>query len=920
MSLSLALALVLVLAAGVGSWSAASQVVTTEHVHVVFDDPELEFLARHVAATAENALAVVAELFGVEPFAVSFTLTDTTDVFNALATPVPRPTVALRAAPPTEARIGLDAASWLELLIIHELTHLAHFTQTDAPAYGLGFVGDGLAIPPPLWLVEGLATWVESEATRGGRRDDALTKGMLATLAGSETWPTLAEAGTATNSAWPGGDTRYRLGAVFLDRLIREHGWETVVAVIEAFNRAPPTQPFAAVWSDVTGSDLYVAWEDWRAHLAADAQARADRLSASPAQLTHSGWHTGLPVASPSGDRLAWRTWPAAIAVADLTLDEDGDVLMGTPATHATGRFIGSLDWLDAHTLVYTRIHRTITTAWSEVFLLDLGTGRETRLTTGARAHFARAAPGRGCVMWVRAGATATSAVMRSCGGGTAEAVWEAQPHEQITGFDVSADGRMVVSVWRQGLTGLAVLEAMPAVAQRSPTQAGGQEHTATTVRYRPRFLTWDAFQDLAPVWTEGGNIRFRSDRTERFEIYEIDPGSGGAQDAEIQLVQLTASLGGSFEVADPGVVVALGADGFDLARLPAAPVDVLSARLQVRTGPEPPPLAGSARPYSPWPTLAPFGWLPSRAALSQDPLGVTLEAVVYGRDASGAHGYDVTLGVDTSLAGPLGPAYASARYLWQPAGIWAAAVPTPAYTLTAELGMWPHAPHLARTVEVATGARGTAIMRLRADDYAAAAALRFGVVYLPSRSAVLPDIRLDASLATAGADRWGYPGAGAQLGLAGRWTPTSDGTSAGAWVDGAIRTEALGGAIAASLRAGYRQQPPVPVALSPVAVTLGLEGRWSVPLAWRWGDGRYAWERVTVAPAVRAWSEWGDASGGHGGSPGGAAGSTVHAGFGADVALGADLLVNYAVPVTLTARAGWSERFWWGVGLGVRR
>ena len=886
-----------------GALSAAAQLqaIATNHVTVLFADPALEGMARRAAELAEEALAIVAGWFGSEPFPVTLHLDASTDVFNAIAAPIPRPTVALRFVPPLESGLGLGAEDWLELLLVHELAHLGHFTRTAAPAPGIGLVGEGVAPPPPLWLVEGLATWLESELTAGGRRDDALTAGLLATLAAGDAWPTFEAASTGTVRDWPAGRTRYLLGADFLDALIRAHGWPAVLQSIERFNAAPLWSTFEDAWSATTGESLAAAWEARRTDVVRAAEARAASLPRPPPRWTDTGGTTGLPSLSPGGDRLAWRTGAGGIAVADVGIDEQGRPSLGEPASFGAATRVESLDWLDGDTLLVTRIVPTPSSRFADVFVLDLPTGREARWTVDERAHFARGVLGTGCASWVRVVPGRPAAIVESCSPGGASTVrWEAPAGAEIVGYDRAEDGRAVVSVWASGRTGIAVLAPGVCAGSHRPGDAG-----TDATPWTPTWLTWDRHLDLDPVWTPDGTVRFRSDRTERFEIYEIDP-------RDRRLLRWTDTLGGAFQPAAAHALVLLGAEGFDLAPAPGEPRADLGVAPLVATAPDmdaPRTESGHADPaspsleattYDPWPSLAPFGWWPTRFDVGVAPARVAAQAQVLGQDASARHAWSVAFGLDTALAGPLGPAYASATYTWNPTGPFALWAPPRPATAWLQAGAWPHEPHLAAVSEIAVGVRTGGVVRFRDAARAAAARLELGVVRLPSREAWEPELRVEAVGTTAGADAWGYRGGGVRLASALRWTPTPTGPSFGAWADASARAAWSDAAVAGSVRFGYRQAPPIPLALTPWALVAGIEGRWHVPVAWRFGDGRYALERVTAVPALRSW--W-DGAG---------------VGLGGDLRIGADLLVSYGVPVTVWVQGGWSQVPWGTVGIGV--
>ena len=70
----------------------------------------------------------------------------------------------------------------------------------------------------------------------------------------------------------------------------------------------------------------------------------------------------------------------------------------------------------------------------------------------------------------------------------------------------------------------------------------------------------------------------------------------------------------------------------------------------------------------------------------------------------------------------------------------------------------------------------------------------------------------------------------------------------------------------------------------------LGTAGyRVSLPVGWRYGDGLYALERVTVEPRVRGWLG-------------------TSSSVGADLTLSLDTVLNYSAPLSLSATFGYAD------------
>ena len=839
-------------------------------MRVLFDDPSLEPFAQRVAAEAEEALDVLIPLFDFAPDTITLTIDPTTDVYNATAFALPRPKVALRALFPNDLSLGYRTQDDLTLLLLHELTHniqLSYNALPEGETPGLprlGIVGEDLAAVPPPWLIEGLAVWVESEFTLGGRLEDALTTGLVRSAALGE-HPPLSDVSLTTYSAWPGGAARYLYGAAFIDYLIEQHGFEAVLETLRVYNAGAFFTPFARAWQRAVGTDLADEWEAWWDSAKEVAEAKADDVQAGRT-LTETNWYTRAPASSRDGTKLAWVSWPPAIVVADFI---DGE--LSNQRQLIRDRLPSTLAWLNERTLLYARPVRRPGSEFSELFTLDVVTGKETQLTEGARAQFPTPTPD-GCILYVHDIVTEPSQVRRWCDGET-ETLWRAPDGEHVVGLSASDAGRVALSVWRAGFVDLAVLE-----------------------EGRLRYLTQDAAQDLDPTWRGETEIVFRSDRgangEEVFELYSLALSSQ-------TLTQLTRTVGGAFspEVSEDGFLYTrLGTKGYNLAFLDN-PLD-LSAEL-VRE-PLPATDVEVARPfpvrdYSPFPSLLPYGWLPTGSEVTFSPFDVAASALVLGQDDSGVHNYSVALGFDTRLSGtPLG-LFSNLRYAYGEGGLLEAQQPL---SFGVRAGLWPHDPHLKRAEEVAFGLMGDVAARLPLDQWTLYAFLRAGALRLPSRGDLQFDGYTSASLSKLRSDNWDYRIRGFRGGVSGVWSATPERPSLGAWLDAAYYAPLSAGTLELSGRSGYRPAKLIPAPTdTDLNTTFTVGYRRSLPLTLRYGDGLYAAERISLEPKVRTWLD-----------------SKLH--VGADFTLSLDTVVNYGAPTSFSATLGYADGFWYRVGL----
>ena len=335
------------------TYAVATREVVTPNVRVLFEDAALEPYAQRVANEAERALAVLIPLFDFTPRTVTLTIDPTTDVYNATAYALPRPKVALRALFPNDVNLGYRTQDDLTLLLLHELTHNVQLSY-DVRAEGvaglprLGIVGEDLAAVPPPWLIEGLAVWVESEFTAGGRLGDARTTGLVRSAALGE-HPVLADVSLSTYSAWPGGAARYLYGAEFIGYLVKQHGFKAILETLRVYNGGEFFLPFDRAWRQAVGTDLTAEWQAWWASVKAVAEVREVNIHAGRA-LTETGWYTRAPALNSDETQLAWVSWPPSIRVADFANGE-----LTNERELIRDRSPSTLAWLDEQTLLYAR-------------------------------------------------------------------------------------------------------------------------------------------------------------------------------------------------------------------------------------------------------------------------------------------------------------------------------------------------------------------------------------------------------------------------------------------------------------------------------------------------------------------------------------------------------------------------------------
>src|SRR6185436_410195 len=174
---------------------------------------------------------------------VQIVLSDDEDDPNGFTTPLPYPMVHLRAAAPDATDEFGNLESWMRLLLTHELAHSIHLDQArglmKAGRHVFGrapFLFPNATTPP--WLIEGLATYEETDATAfgRGRASDSLMVRRMASLEG--VYPGEDRATTGIDR-WPLGQSPYVFGEGFLRDLSIRFGEGTLPNIARVHAHRP---------------------------------------------------------------------------------------------------------------------------------------------------------------------------------------------------------------------------------------------------------------------------------------------------------------------------------------------------------------------------------------------------------------------------------------------------------------------------------------------------------------------------------------------------------------------------------------------------------------------------------------------------------------------------------------------------------
>lgn len=689
-ALTAAVALGLVLPASLSAQvppDAAWRSFETEHFRVTFP-PGQEALARHAAERAEVAHARLAAELGYVPRGrVEIVLTDHIDQSNGTATPFPSNRIVLYAKPPVD---GLNLAhfhDWIDLLVIHELTHIFHLDRAGKLGRAARTVFGRIPAPWPLfpaigtpnWSGEGLATFVESDHTRTGRVHGSYHEMVVRTAALAGDFDPI-ERISGTAPTWPGPARAYIYGSLFSEWLTREHGEDAQRRLIDATAGAwiPPPLDFDRVARNALGQRYTEAYDEWRTELERRYAALADSLRAvgltESERLTNEGYYAEHPRVGPDG-RVVFAALDGRSPAATRILD---------PATGVTRNLsrrngLGPSSWMPDGSILTAQLefsgpYRII----SDLYRITPD-GRERRLTRGARLGEPDVASDGRRVVAIRYVGGTNQLVVHDLETGRTREITEprADVHWALPRW--SPDGqRIAVGHWERGDFGIAVVDTTGTVLNR---------------------ITHEGALDMAPAWSPDGRfVLFSSDRDGITNLYAADLTSVDASDRTPTLRQVTRVLTGAFypDVSPGGRWIYFArydVDGFHIERMPydpgawhdpspgiaAAPARLAAgpADLTESPGHEPddartvssPALAPNSvsaaeavtsRPYSSVPSLLPRYWLPIVTG-SPERTGRFYGAATSGHDVVRRHAYDIVATVQPSdrlVAGRIAYAY----------------------------------------------------------------------------------------------------------------------------------------------------------------------------------------------------------------------------------------------------------------------
>ncbi|HET7698437.1 MAG TPA: hypothetical protein VFK57_22170 [Vicinamibacterales bacterium] len=611
-----------------------------------------EALARRLAAIAERVFEQSRTTLGVPRGRVQVILVDQNDVSNGWATPFPYDTIEIAAAaPPVSSLIG-NTTDWLELVFIHEYTHILHLDRTRGFMQGVRrtFGRVPAAFPNgflPVWQIEGLATFQESRTTGQGRVPAGDFRAIVDVAASQGRFePIDRVSGGLTD--WPGGHAPYAYGAYFHQFLADRYGAERLAQLADATSGRLPFFG-AGAFKTVFGRSSSDLWKEFRGSRTSPAPSRTD---ARARRLTHHGFTVTAPRAAPDGTIFYAVANPHGFP-ALMRLRPGGE------PSRVAWRALGGRTSIGREWIVFDQVERVRSVAiYSDLYAVRTTGGGVERLTRGLRLADPDLSPDGGRIV-ATSQATGRRALVLlpfTPGASASPRTLVDDPEADYEAPRWSPDGRTIAAARRyKGAFDLVLVDP----------QSGGVH-----VLY-----SRDDARIATPSWAPDGQaVLFASaDGTAPFQICWAD--------RKGFITRLTDTVGGAHspELAADGTLIYVGytKDGSDLFSVAYDPRAITRGQPEPwvgsgrRTSDPAPQSAGTATleggaadsfKYDPLRTLAPTYWTP---VIETDAGETVIGAGTAMTDALGRHAYAASAGWSTRARPDWSVSYAYDR--WRP-------------------------------------------------------------------------------------------------------------------------------------------------------------------------------------------------------------------------------------------------------------
>ncbi len=623
----------------------------TQHFYIHYAEG-YQYLAQKTANIAEQVHhKLQAKIHWQPEDKTHFIISDEMDSANGFATPLSFNRSVLFMAPPESVSSLEDFDDWLETLITHEYTHILHLDKVTGGASLLrNIFGRSFLFFPnvfqPNWLIEGLATYYETDVEKGVGRGQSSFFNMMMRSDVEQGVKSVSQV-NIPNRSWPMGTVSYLYGVNFYQFIEETYGHQGIENLIENYsdNIIPfmiNTNARTILNKDI--NELWVEYSNWLVQRYQAENSLCEDEKTEGINITNTGYDT---------------------SVLDISADVDENkktdsiyFVLNSAYEHAA-----LMHRVNEKTNLVTEVHRgaKINThpqagvliiqnefcdeynINTDLYILNKGNNELERITRCGRYRSASWSFDGQSIIAVKTMKGESRLVQLNLQGQITKTLWIGNHTDIVTQLKSSPNGKTIVAaVFREN--------------------AGWNIEEFDLQSLKWNFITHDRMIDMYPSYSENGkSILYSSEKSGKYQIYKY-------QKDNTETSKLTNVSSGAFSSIQknsqsPLYYVGYHTGGRDIYKLNE--VNKLSTTLTIREEDNSISHASDVArsveaDYSALSSLQPRGWLPF-LSLSDDRREYGFATI--GNDALGVHNYGLTLAYDTEnkwLVGDFLYAYAN--------------------------------------------------------------------------------------------------------------------------------------------------------------------------------------------------------------------------------------------------------------------
>ncbi len=236
--------------------------ISTDHYRFIYEEKDKN-TAFELATEAEEIYSKVTDFFGFYPPKINIYINSGIDTPNGFFYPIPG-SINLYPVYPFQSGNTTKGRSRLYELLLHEMVHYVNMEYQKGFFGGLSYLfGKDLAAANgafmPAWMVEGIAVYLETELTDGGRGRNHYFEAYNKAAAIENNYYNIYQAAYSSN--FPPYNRIYSGGYIIIKHLIENYGQDLFQRVYRRYIKFPFFGPFYTIKKE-TGKNIKDIYED----------------------------------------------------------------------------------------------------------------------------------------------------------------------------------------------------------------------------------------------------------------------------------------------------------------------------------------------------------------------------------------------------------------------------------------------------------------------------------------------------------------------------------------------------------------------------------------------------------------------------------------------------------------------------------